>query len=79
MDSKHLSVVVFKDSGCYIAQAIEVDIAAQGRTPEEALNRLGVAVNVERREAEEAGRDMFDIGPAPEIPALSIDANPLIC
>jgi hypothetical protein len=66
MGSTAIRVIVFKDGDLYIAQALEVDIAAQGPSPEEASRRLGVALDAEAREAEKAGRDWFEIGPAPE-------------
>jgi len=61
-----IRVVVFRDGDRYIAQALEVDIAAQGPSPEEASRRLETALSAEAREAEAEGRDLFDIGPAPE-------------
>jgi hypothetical protein len=66
MDSTAVRVVVFKDGDHYVAQALEVDIAAQGASPEEASRRLGVVLDAEAREAKAEGRDLFDIGPAPE-------------
>lgn len=66
MDSTAIRVVVFKDGDHYVAQALEVDVAAQGFTPEEAPRRLGVALDAEARDAQAEGRDLFDIGPAPE-------------
>lgn len=66
MDSTAIRVVVFKDGDHYVAQALEVDVAAQGFTPEEASRRRGVALDAEARDAQAEGRDLFDIGPAPE-------------
>ncbi|RWC13942.1 MAG: hypothetical protein E5W53_05330 [Mesorhizobium sp.] len=66
MDKTAIRLVVFKDGDHYIAQALEVDIAAQGDTPEEASRRLGIALNAEARDAKAEGRNLLDLGPAPE-------------
>lgn len=60
-----IRMVIFPDGDMFVAQALEVDVAAQGRTADEAHSRLALAMNVEQRDADEAGRDLFDIGPAP--------------
>lgn len=60
-----IRVVVFKDGDLFIAQALEVDVAAQGQTAEEATTRLQRALRTEAREMASAGRSLFDIGPAP--------------
>jgi len=59
-------VVVFKDGDFFIASALEVDIAAQGATLEEALLNLKTSFFAELREAENNGTDILDLGPAPE-------------
>jgi len=66
MNKRTIRVVIFREAEFFVAQALEVDISAQGRTPEEASRRLGLALNAEQREAEAEGRDLFEIGPAPE-------------
>jgi len=64
MDVKRtIHTVVFKDGEFFIASAVEVDIAAQGKTLDEALTRLGVTV---RAELAERNDDLSAIGPAPE-------------
>jgi hypothetical protein len=69
-------MVIFPDGDMFVAQALEVDIAAQGRSTDEACRRLRLAVNAEQVEADQAGRDMFDIGPAPaSFHALYDDQN----
>ena len=60
-----IRVVIFPDGDMFIAQALEVDIAAQGRTPDEARRRLVLAVNSEQSDADKEGKNLFDIGPAP--------------
>lgn len=61
-----IRVVGTKDGEIFFVQALEVDVAAQGRTKEEAIRRLQVALNAEEREAKAEGKDLFDIGPAPK-------------
>lgn len=60
-----IRVIVLKDSGVFVAQCLEVDIAAQGKTEAEALSRLRVAFNAEVAEAKEQGKSVMSIGPAP--------------
>ena len=60
-----IRVVVFRDGDLYIAQCIEVDIGAQGKSVDEAMKRVRIAINAESREAAANGKDLFDIGPAP--------------
>lgn len=59
---KQLRVIIFKDGDLFIAQCLEYDVAAQGRTEEEAQERLEVALRAEAREAKEAGKTL---DPAP--------------
>lgn len=59
-----IHIVVFKDDDNFIASGVEIDIMAQGRTKEEALERLGVTV---RAELVERGDDLSAIGPAPDM------------
>lgn len=60
-----LRVVVLRDGGVYVAQCLEIDIAAQGLTEEEALDRLYETYRAEENLAREEGRNVHDIGPAP--------------
>ncbi|MEO3387889.1 hypothetical protein [Mesorhizobium sp. CAU 1741] len=64
--ARTLNIIVFKDEGFYIASGVELDIVAQGSTPEEAMNRLELVLNAEMQEAQSVGRDVFDLGPAPD-------------
>lgn len=66
MSGRTIRVVGVKDGDLYFVQALEVDIAAQGRTLDEAAERIRVALNAELREADASGRDLFDLGPAPK-------------
>ncbi len=63
--SQAIRVVVFKDGDLFVAQALEVDVAAQGKTAEEASARLNCVLRTEAREMADEGRSLFDIGPAP--------------
>lgn len=65
MSGRTIRVVGMKDGDLFFVQALEVDIAAQGKTLGEASERFRIALNAEQRDADEAGRDLFDIGPAP--------------
>lgn len=60
-----IRVVAFREGDLYVAQALEVDVCAQGRTPEDAMSNLRATLRVEADEAEAAGKSIFDIGPAP--------------
>lgn len=64
--NRTLHTIVFKDGDLYIASGVELDIVAQGNTPDEAMNRLEVVLNAEMQEARLSGHDIFDIGPAPD-------------
>jgi len=44
-----------------------LDIVAQGATKREAEDRLETVLKAEIMEAEQAGRDVFDLGPAPDV------------
>ncbi|MDQ0507438.1 hypothetical protein [Xanthobacter agilis] len=63
--SSTIRVIVFKEGDLFVAQALEVDIAAQGRTADDAILKLSALVRLEDHEAKEAGGSVFDIGPAP--------------
>lgn len=69
-----IRVIVLKDDGLYFAQCLEVDVAAQGATPEEAIARLKNVLNAEAEELRNKGRSLKDIGPAPE-PYRALDAR----
>lgn len=58
-----LRVIVLRDGDLFYAQCLEYDIAAQGKTADEAVERLGIALRQERKEAVESG---IEIGPAPD-------------
>lgn len=61
-------VVIFREGDTFIAQGLEVDICAQGASPEAANERFGITLNAEAAEAEEQGIDLFDmIKPAPSV------------
>lgn len=63
---KEIRVVTFQEGDLFVAQALEVDVCAQGKTPDEALLRLKAALRCEEKLAEEEGRSLSDIGPAPQ-------------
>lgn len=73
--TEQIRVVVIKDENVYIAQCIEVDVAAQGKTPEEAMQRLEIALRAEAAEARENGKTLEDLGPAPEAFRSVYDAD----
>lgn len=60
-----IRVIVFESDNMFIAQCLEVDVAAQGKTEEEALRRLKVVLRLEIKEAEARGGSVLDLGPAP--------------
>lgn len=64
--NKQIRVVVLKDENVFVAQCLEVDVAAQGPTAKDAVANLRCALNAESREAIKAGKTLADIGPAPE-------------
>ncbi len=61
-----IRVVAFQEGDKFVAQALEVDVCAQGNTPDEALKRLKVALKLEAMEAVSEGRSILDLGPAPQ-------------
>lgn len=63
--SNTIRIIVFKEGDLFVAQALEVDIAAQASTADEAIAKLSALVRIEDREAKQAGGSLFDIGPAP--------------
>lgn len=56
---------VFRSGDHYIAQCLELDIAAQGRTEREALDRVRLAFLAEIGAARERNGSVFEIGPPP--------------
>jgi predicted RNase H-like HicB family nuclease len=60
-----LRVVVLKDGDIFVAQCLEIDVAAQGATHEEAMERLKVVLRAEEAEAKNNGKELVDLGPAP--------------
>jgi hypothetical protein len=63
--NRPLRVLVLKDENQFVAQALEIDIAAQGPSEEEALRRLNAVLKAEQAEAKNRGKAITDIGPAP--------------
>lgn len=63
--SRMVRAVAFKEGGFYVAQALEVDLAAQGYTPDDAFRRLRVLLRAEAEDAIRHERDVFEIGSAP--------------
>ncbi len=67
MSNNHMiRYIVFRDEDTWIAQGLEVDISAQADSAEKAMQRFGVTIRCEGKEARSEGRDLFDIGPAPK-------------
>lgn len=64
-DPTTIRVITFKEGDLFVAQALEVDVCAQGKTAEEANKRLVALLHMEEREAKANGRTLFDVGPAP--------------
>lgn len=56
--SNSIRAVIFPDHGKWVAQCLEVDVGAQGDSPEKALANLEVALKIEG--------DAPSIGPAPK-------------
>lgn len=73
-----IRIVLFEDGGHFVAQALEVDVAAQGRTVEEARARLHVALCAEADEMALEGRNLLDLGPAPA-PFHALYDNRAVC
>lgn len=61
-------VVGTKDGDIFVAQALEVDVCAQGSSFEEALDRLRIALHAEEMEARSAGKSLNEVvDPAPKM------------
>lgn len=61
-----LRYIVFSDNGFWVAQGLEADICAQGKSALEACARFEATARAEAKEASEEGRNLFDIGPGPD-------------
>ena len=64
--TEEIRVVVLKDDNVFVAQCLEVDVAAQGTTPELAISRLRSALSAELKAAHDNGKQLADLGRAPE-------------
>jgi len=64
--ARKLHTIILKDGDHFVASGVELDIFAQGKTKEEAATRLETVLRAEINEAKDSGRDLFDLGPAPE-------------
>lgn len=61
-----LRVLVIKDHDKYVAQALEVDVCAQGDSEAEAAMMLQAAITAESDEAQKQSKSLVEaIGPAP--------------
>lgn len=61
-----IRVVIFQDGGTWVAQCLEHDIGAQAANLEDLMDRLGLALEVERQTSIELhGRPFAGIDPAP--------------
>ncbi|SNZ21689.1 hypothetical protein [Cohaesibacter gelatinilyticus] len=63
---EQIHVAILKGDKMFFAQCLEVDIAAQGKTSEEAMGNLVHVFRCELAEAGKNGRSIMDIGPAPD-------------
>lgn len=61
-----LRVVVLRDGDVFVAQCLEIDIAAQGLSEVDAISRLKAVLRAESVMAEEQGKTIADLGPAPD-------------
>ena len=62
-----MRVVIYKDEGLWIAQALEHDICAQAEDLKTVRTRLQLTAHAERQHAEANGKKPFDgIDPAPK-------------
>lgn len=77
--NRTLHTIVFKDGDLYIASGVELDIVAQGTTQDEAMSRLELVLNAEMQEARATGRDLFDLGPAPDSVQSLFRRDDVIC
>jgi hypothetical protein len=70
-----LRVLVLRDGNLFFAQCLEINIAAQGASEDEAINNLHVAFRCETEQAQQRGTDLADLGPAPAAYQAMSDAN----
>lgn len=64
--TEKIRAIVFQDAGQWVAQCIEVDVAAQGSTVDEAVERLGSLLNSEADYTQKRfGKPFAGIDPAP--------------
>jgi hypothetical protein len=61
-----IRVLVLKDGDIFVAQCLEYDIAAQGRSEDEAKRRLLISLKAERAEARDRGEAEITLAPAPK-------------
>lgn len=67
MDTQSLRVAVFAEGDTWLAQALELDVCAQGASPDEVKERIVDTLDCELSLASEAGENPFEtIGPAPQ-------------
>lgn len=61
-----IRAIVFQDSGQWVVQCIEIDVAAQGASVDEAVERLEAALAYEAKYTREKfGKSFQGIDPAP--------------
>lgn len=59
-------VVGIRDGDVFVAQALELDVSAQGRSFDEALEQLKIVLLAQSQDALDSGLDIDDVvGPAP--------------
>lgn len=64
--TRPIRVLVLRDGDIFVAQGLEYDIAAQGRSEDEAKRRLLIALKAELAEARERGEAEIALAPAPK-------------
>lgn len=64
--AQQIRVLVLRDENMFVAQCLEVDVAAQGKTSEEAMSRLRAVFHAELEALDEDGKDISSMSPAPE-------------
>lgn len=67
MSEEHaLRVVVFREEGQWVAQGVELDVAAQGQTLDDLFSRFELTLRLDLDECVKRGVDPIEqIGPAP--------------
>ena len=73
--AQQFRVIVLRDGDVFVAQCLEVDIAAQGKTESEAKSRLRAVFHAEMEALKEKGADISSIGPAPDSFQALYDAD----